>query len=125
MRKVERPPAGENKYDYLKISDDLVAAKKFALAMEIDQTSYPYWEKWKCLAKEWNYDPKKLWFVVKSFRGSHFEINFYGLPGPGLHLNTPSVVQQLLHELDLNLGGSLQTGSLIPEEEKQRYLSAP
>ena len=31
-------------------------------------------------------------------------------------------MQRQLHELDLNLGGSLHTSELIPAEEKQRYL---
>lgn len=122
MRRIERPPGVENRYDYLKVLDNLVALKKFPLVLEMDQSTYPYWEKWKYLAKEWNYDAKKLWFLVKSFRGAHREINFHGLGGTDLHLNTPSIVQEMLHELDLNLGGSLHASNLIPEEEKQLYL---
>ncbi|HVU98252.1 MAG TPA: Fic family protein [Puia sp.] len=37
-------------------------------------------------------------------------------------MNTPDEMQRQLHELDMNLGGSLHTGDLIPSEEKQRYL---
>jgi len=33
-------------------------------------------------------------------------------------------MQQQLHELDLNLGGSLHTSELIPSQEKQRYLAS-
>jgi Fic family protein len=88
----------------------------------MNESSYPYWDKWKYLAKEWNYDPKKLWSAVKSFRGAYRMVNFNGLDSLDLHINTPLIVQQLLHELDLNLGGSLHTSNLIPAEEKQHYL---
>lgn len=121
MRKVEKPPIG-GKLDYNRIIDELASSTYFLKAMEINDSSYPYWEKWKYLAKEWDYDPKKLWSAVKVLRRAGKVIYFNGVGNSGMLINIPSVMQQQLHELDLNLGGSLHTSDLIPSEEKQRYL---
>src|SRR6266700_1566813 len=123
MKRIEKPPQLDNKWEFGKLIEELATINKFFEALEINDSSYPYWEKWKYLAKEWNYDPKKLWQIVKTQRIiSKNRLNFKGLENFALHINTPSVLQQKLHELDLNLGGSLHTSDLIPPEEKQRYL---
>ncbi|TDW97243.1 Fic family protein [Dinghuibacter silviterrae] len=103
----------------LKAMEELQAAGKFEELRQIEESSYPYWEKWKYLAKEWSCDPKKVWGAVKGQRYSQKTINFSGLE---MHLNTPSFLQEQLHDLDMNLGGSLHTSDLIPTAEKQRYL---
>jgi Fic family protein len=121
MRKVEKPPY-VGKLDSAQIINEIVASGYFSKVMEIDGSSYPYWEKWKYRAKEWNLDAKKLWAVVKIFRDSAREINFSDTDSILLRMNTPDEMQRQLHELDMNLGGSLHTGDLIPSEEKQRYL---
>ena len=38
------------------------------------------------------------------------------------NISTPSILQEYLHEFDLNLGGSLQGDPIIPAQEKDRYL---
>ncbi|HEX9513950.1 MAG TPA: Fic family protein [Puia sp.] len=121
MRKGEKPPFVDGKWEYGQLLNELPSGK-FTEFIQINESSYPYWEKWKYLAKEWGYDPKKLWSVVKTYRRPKKEIKFFGLDGFRMHINTPSIMQQQLHELDLNLGGSLNTSDLIPTEEKQRYL---
>jgi Fic family protein len=121
MRKVEKPPLS-GKWQTNKILDELVQSGHFSKVMEINDSSYPYWEKWKYRAKEWDYDSKKLWSAVKVLRSTAKLINFNGLGDFEMRINSPSVMQKQLHELDLNLGGSLHTSDLIPSEEKQRYL---
>lgn len=122
MRKIERPPVITEKWEYGALLTELVEIGKFSEVWKTDDDSYPYWEKWKYRAQEWGYDPKKLWFVIKAKRGASKIISFRGLVGFKMHLNSPSIMQEQLHELDLNLGGSLHTSDLIPAEEKQRYL---
>ena len=121
MRRIERPPARQSRLD----QPDLLRKIKSTVLEKIIQTeesSYPYWDKWKYLAKEWKEDSKIIWHYIKSRRGSFRSINFPKLGEFKMFLNSPSIVQQQLHELDLGLGGSLQAGNLIPEEEKKYYL---
>jgi Fic family protein len=122
MRKVEKPPLAGKKWDFFKQLESLASSGKLAKVMDINDSSYPYWEKWKYLAKELDCDPKNVWWLVKELRGPHKEINFVASNIFRMHINTPSLMQRQLHELDLNLGGSLHTSGLIPSEEKQRYL---
>ncbi len=122
MRKVEKPPVILEELEYGKMLDELIHIGKFRDFFEINDAKYPYWDRWKWLAKDWNYDPKKLWWTIKTHRKPGNRISFPGINGYPLHLNNPSIVQQQLHELDLNLGGSLHTSDLIPSGEKQRYL---
>jgi Fic family protein len=122
MRLPERPPYISEKYSYQNLLDELISINKFNDLFQINDDSYPYWEKWKYLAKEWNFDSKKLWAVIKTYRLSRRKINFLPAQGFAFYLNTPAVVQQYLHEFDLNLGGTLQSESIIPADEKERYL---
>jgi len=121
MRKVEKPPF-IGKLNRAQAVSEIVASGHFPKVIEINDSSYPYWEKWKYRAKEWNLDAKKLWAVVKMFRDSARTINFSDTDSIRLRISTPDDMQRQLHELDMNLGGSLHAGDLIPSEEKQRYL---
>jgi Fic family protein len=121
MRKIERPPIS-GKIDYGKILNELFFAGYYHKVMEINDSAYPYWDKWKYRAKEWGYDPKKLWAAVNAIRALAKPINFKGVGVFQMRMNTPSIVQQQLHELDLNMGGSLHTSDLIPSQEKPRCL---
>lgn len=123
MRIAEKPPRvplGGTAYG--KAVLELQAAGKNEEILQIEESSYPYWEKWKYLAKDWGCDPKKVWLVVKAQRFFQKTINFQGPEGFQMHINTPSFIQEQLHDLDMNLGGTLNTSDLIPTVEKQRYL---
>ncbi|HLZ89708.1 MAG TPA: Fic family protein [Puia sp.] len=123
MRKVESPPYVPADWDFGELLDELEAKQKYVEAREIDDSSYPYWEKWKYLAREWRLDPRRVWAAIKKRRGiSRRTVNFDigGRFKP--QINTPSIMQQQLHELDLSLGGNLDASDIIPSEEKQRYL---
>ena len=122
MRRVERPPFLSENWDYTELLDDLLKVNKFKEFWEIEGSSYPYWEKWKHLAHDWGCIPKKLWATVKASRYSKSGIDFHGVAIKPFYISTPLIMQRQLHELDLNLGGSLHTSELIPTEEKQRYL---
>lgn len=123
MRKVEGPPFIPPSWDFGELLRELVAQDKYWLAKEIDDSSYPYWEKWKYLAQEWKLDPKKVWAVMRRSRMIALRtINFDSDGQFKLQISTPSIMQQQLHELDLSLGGSLDASDVIPSEQKQRYL---
>src|SRR5258708_33127895 len=112
MRKGEKPPFVDGKWEYGQLLNELPSGK-FTEFIQINESSYPYWEKWKYLAKEWGYDPSKLWRVVKTYRGPTNEIKFFGLDGFRMHINTTSILQHQLHELDLNFGRSLNLSDLL------------
>lgn len=123
MRKVEKPPFVKTGPDLLEFYDEITSNNTFLELSEINDSAYPYWEKWKYLAKERQLDAKKLWKIVKVRRSfSQKRINFNTADKFRLFINTPSTVQQRLHELDLSLGGNLQANDIIPTEEKHRYL---
>ncbi len=123
MRRIEPPPYVGEIWEYGKLPGELVVTGKYWELTQTNDASYPYWEKWKYLASEWGIDPKKLWSIVKTQRRVvQKRISFTGQGKFIFHINTPSVVQQKLHELDLSLGGNLDAGAVVPSEEKQRYL---
>src|SRR6201996_9266363 len=123
MRKVEKPPFIPSDWDFGELLAHLVDNNKYLVYREIEDSSYPYWEKWKYLAREWDLDPTRVWAIIKRQRYiSRRSVNFDSGGRFNLLLNTPSIMQQQLHELDLSLGGNLNASDIIPSEEKQRYL---
>lgn len=122
MKKPEKPPLIKKNPSYSEIMDELIKIRKFSDFFRIEDTEYPYWEEWKYKSKNWNIDSKKIWSYAKSHRRGQKQIQFSNIPGFTFHFNTPSVIQKYLHELDLNLGGSLQSENLIPTQDKDRYL---
>lgn len=122
MKKPEKPPRINKTPSYSKILEELITIDKFKKFFEIDDKEYPYWEEWKYKTKNWSISEEKIWRAVKSNRVVAKSISFSKIPGFDFCFNTPSVIQKYLHELDLNLGGSLQSESLIPNQEKDRYL---
>ena len=122
MKKPEKPPMVKEKPSYSVILDELIQDGKFRNFFQIEDTEYPYWEEWKYKSKSWGISSDKIWSAAKSNRLGKKTIHFSRLPGFNFYFNTPSVIQKYLHELDLNLGGSIQSESLIPAQEKDRYL---
>jgi Fic family protein len=122
MKMPERPPFIGRGYNYADLLDELIKIGKLNEIFDINDNKYPYWDKWKYKAKEWEYDEKKLWAVVKSNRLSSRVLHFSSFQDFDFTIGAPSIVQKYLHEFDLNLGGSLQGESIIPAEDRDRYL---
>ncbi len=122
MKKPEKPIYATGQYNYRSILDEFIKIDKFQDFFLIEETEYPYYEKWKYKSKDWGVSPEKVWSAVKSSRYKKTNIAFSSKPVINLSFSNPSVVQEYLHKLDLNLGGTLQSGSLIPEQEKNSYL---
>lgn len=81
---------------------------------------YYYWDKVKYLQVPEGVTNSEIWAVVKNGRrATAYRVKF------GNYYFTWSLtnkIQQLLHLFDMNIGGSFETKSLIPPEEKNRYL---
>ena len=122
MKKPEKPPKITEKPSYSEIMDELIKKNKFWNFFDIDDTEYPYWEELKYKTKSWGVEPEKIWSGIKSNRRAKKTIRFSSIPDFIFYFNTPSIIQKYLHELDLNLGGNLQSESIIPTGEKDRYL---
>lgn len=122
MKKPEKPPKITDKRSYSEILNQLIKIGKFSDFFKIEDTEYPYWEEWKYKTKIWPIDSEKIWSAVKSNRIGKKNIWFSAIPDFVFSFNTPSIIQKYLHELDLNLGGNIQSESIIPSGEKDRYL---
>ncbi len=81
---------------------------------------YVYWDKVKHFPMPDSVEPKEAWFVAKYRRLlSPFKIKF-GVYQFGWSL--PIRIQQQLHFFDMHIGGSLESRSLLPADDKNRYL---
>lgn len=121
MKVPQRPPY-TGKFDYREVLDDLVKNGRFQAFYDFVQNEYYYWDKWKYIAQDWKFDPKKLWFAVKITRLSHNVLKPFGDNGFAFEIRVPAIVQQYLHEFDINLSGSLHGDNIIPSQERNRYL---
>lgn len=123
MRLPEKVPLIPHDYAFGRMLDELIKLGRYSEFIETEGSRYYYFDKWKYKAKEWGVDAASLWAAVKSNRRiSNSPLTISEIPGFTFSIGTPSLVQKLLHEFDMNLGGSLQGDTIIPTEEKERYL---
>lgn len=122
MKKPEIPVYTDGEFDYGKILSELIKQEKFSEFFKIDDTEYPYFDKWKYKTKDWGIDIEKIWSAVKSNRRNKKSISLAADLNYHFSFSTPSIIQQYLHEFDLNLGGNLHGVSIIPEQDKNSYL---
>lgn len=80
---------------------------------------YLYWDKVKYKAPD-NVNPTAFWHAVKTKRNLSAKTLTFGKCT--FKFTVTDRMQELLHTLDLNLGGSLGTQGIIPEKDKKFYL---
>lgn len=124
MKKPELPP----KMDTKQFSDPEMLLRFFKdesiqqKIMRIEK-DYPYWEDFKYKMKGTPYDLSFLWNYTKLTRQkATTKIKICDWEGFKFTYNTTSKLLKYLHQFDLHLGGILEGGSIIPSEEKNRYL---
>ena len=122
MKKPELPPQIDHSKTYSNLMENLIKVGRLQEFFKIEDTEYPYWEEWKYKSKTWEILSEDVWNCAKNARVGRENIQISSIQGFDFQLNNPSVIQRLLHELDLNLGGNLQSESLIPNQEKDKYL---
>ncbi|WP_018341819.1 Fic family protein [Cytophaga aurantiaca] len=81
---------------------------------------YLYWDKIKYQKTEQNIAPEILWTITKLSRRLNAKKLQFG--GYSFYYNVTDKIQKGLHEFDLNIGGTLGSQGVIPEEDKKRYL---
>ena len=81
---------------------------------------YYYWDKLKYQSLPEKVDHKDVWTLVKLRRKNtpyHLTFGKYSF-----HWNLNSRLQGYLHFLDMNIGGTLESSTIISREDKNRYL---
>jgi len=122
MKKIERPPtlhAYFSSKESNKLSK-LVTNKDVNTLVDQINEGYKYWDKVKYVTPPDGFTPTDIWIAAKFKRSSSpYSISFGGYNFTW-YLN--SQLQELLHLFDLHIGGSLEARSLIPKDEKHKYL---
>lgn len=98
----------------------LTSPKYSGILSKIDD-EYLYWDRVKYLVPK-DIDPAIFWHAVKLKRSmNRMDISFGSLK---FHFTVTGKMQQMLHEFDLNFGGSLGSSSVIPEKDHKIYLTS-
>lgn len=123
MKKPETPPNGKLKKEEREVLFELLEDnERLDKLFEIEK-DYPYWEKFKYKTKGFETDSKLLWKLIKLQRERNISrIKVSDISGFKFKYNISGKTLKRLHEFDLNLGGILEGGSIIPEKNKDRYL---
>jgi len=102
--------------EYFKRQDILDFASKI-------NERYLYWDEFRYRPHPKKTKPELLWALIKFTR--NYEINTLKISSIEkftFKYKTSEHVLHKLHEYDMNLGGSLASKSLIPHEDKEKYL---
>ncbi|MCK4730797.1 MAG: Fic family protein [Candidatus Aenigmarchaeota archaeon] len=84
---------------------------------------YYSWEEFKYKNIPEGTKKELLWSLVKFIRRSDLKtLKFNNLNSFVFKYKLTNDILQKLHEFDLNLGGSLGSSSLVPEEDREKYL---
>ncbi|OIO65301.1 hypothetical protein AUJ68_03560 [Candidatus Woesearchaeota archaeon CG1_02_57_44] len=86
---------------------------------------YWYWEEVQHRQAPENLKPHEAWMLIKTGRAlSATHLNPLNDPQGGFALNVSASrwIQEKLHEIDLNVGGSLQSDGIIPKQEQTQLL---
>lgn len=81
---------------------------------------YYYWDKIKYYKNDTIDDADLLWATVKLSRVVNAKKMMFG--SHKFSYNLTNSIQKALHEFDLHIGGNLGAKSIIPEDDKRRYL---
>ena len=114
---IEKPPA-LNKINTKVLWKIVINSEYDALFHRINN-EYLYWDKVKYKAPA-GVDPATLWYAVKIKRNSMAKRVILGKST--FSFSVTGKMQELLHLLDFNLGGTLGTQGIIPEKDKKFYL---
>ncbi|MBW8049519.1 MAG: Fic family protein [Cytophagales bacterium] len=120
MRKTEHPPASWMKYRYINEGIKLLRDSTFQSLIKNINERYLYWDEVKYQKLQQKKDAKILWAAIKFSRAIHAKHLKFGKYN--FKFNLTDFIQKKLHEFDLNIGGQLGTKSVIPKEDKKRYL---
>ena len=111
----------EKRENQAKQALDLLLNPDYQALFNKIHAEYYYWDKIKYLAPD-GIDPKALWYAVKMQRELNIQTIKFGKYRFRFWI-TP-YMQALLHEFDMSFGGTLSTNSIIPERDKNIFLTS-
>lgn len=114
---IEKPPILD-KDNFGEVWDILIKTDFDVLINKINN-EYLYWDKVKYKVPS-GVNPSTFWQAVKTKRNLSAKTLSFGTNK--FKFSVTNRMQELLHTLDLNLGGSLGTQGIIPEKDKKFYL---
>lgn len=117
MSTIENTP----KIDYYEMFNPLVKSPNEEVTTLVDKINegYEYWDTVKYKKCPKGFSSKMLWTHVKISRMKNM-INVW--PKYGITLAITNQMQRLCHEFDMNFGGFWGTSSIVPVDNKERYL---
>lgn len=126
MKKPERPPnvSFQNlNTDESNLYRNLTQSEQLLETLYEINKDYPYWTEFKFKlrdAESLNSSELRIsWLIIKRFlRGS---VDLHILRQNRFKYSLTNKTSQQLHKFDLDLGGSIQSDVIIPEENKERY----
>ena len=115
---IELPPKHSEKKDS-EIISALWSSSELQEVLTRISDDYLYWDKVKHLAPK-DMTAEHLWQAVKLQRKTELQRVKFGKYT--FSFNVTTIMQSLLHDFDLNMGGSLSADGIIPNYDKQIYL---
>jgi Fic family protein len=121
MKQIEKAPDTANYFnDNPGRLEELLNSKELEAALYKVNEEYLYWDKVKYLTHYAGIEPIDIWAATKLRRkSSSYNVQFGKY---AFFWNQNKSIQKYLHQFDLNIGGSLESGSPIRKDEKSRYL---
>lgn len=125
MKQPERPP------DFKRVIEEMGGETLIKMIQDDDlnqrlkdlDAEYPYWEKFRYKVANWNYNPEFLWTHNKFSREmAAFRIHLDDIRGFDFKFNVLTKTLKSLHHFDLHMGGLLEGRSIIPSDDRNRYL---
>lgn len=119
MKKLESPPFMKLNKLSPTLIQMLIDEQLTPIFTKINEEYY-YWDKVKYQPLPDGITHKEVWSIIKRRRKSTpYRITF---GGHKFYWNLNSRLQAILHFLDMNIGGTLESTSIISREDKNRYL---
>ena len=113
---IEKAPRSISSAKTLEILMDYAKYSKEFSAVEKD---YLYWDKAKYHAPD-GLTPEEFWEAVKYFR--RMNCRFFDFPDCNFFFKETHYMQELLHDFDMNFGGTIDSYTIISEKNRQYYL---
>ncbi len=116
MRPLEKAPIPRANKETIA----LVSQPDLRKIIEKAQVEYKYWDKIKYLKIPDDYTPEQVWSAVRLQR--KLSERLLSFAGRTFTFTVMPSMQQQLHELDMNYGGSLGASDLVKPELRNKYL---
>lgn len=114
-------PAPDISDNNIKKAIAILTSPEYSQVLTKIDNEYMYWDRVRYMVPK-GIEPDVFWNAIKLKRNmNRMDISFGTLR---FHFTVTGKMQQMLHEFDLNFGGSLGSNSVIPEKDHKIYLTS-